>query len=355
MRQDAHIPALEYRLACIDKERERQRLLARESCVVSASVVRGATALASVASGRGAAAPSLEEVTLDDRTEDNLLLEPSFGDASDDGVWKIRKTFFSSGVCEVRAFLGSAPTRIREQSSSESTRPDQSESAREGRFESSIARSRRVLRERCLELDATHMLTLTKRGKFSSIDETWAAWRRFSRLMKKFYREKWRYVVVPELHSDGETYHLHVAIRGFFWAGIVRKIWQKALGGTGYEHGEGTLGNIDLKSFRRVRGAAGVRRIAGYIAKYVGKGFTACNRGRRLFASSGGLDPHRTERRVVRYWSGTRELVRSVQAGLLGVGSSGIGTCYFWSRERSDGTLMSRGFVLTTDWRGVAS
>lgn len=315
--------------------------------VVDAAVKE--TARASARAAR-AAAPSLEDISL----KDYCLLPERKTDAGPD-AWRVRQTFFSSGVCNISVSTGSVWTQGRVKSSSElRTRESSSDLEAQGRFESNITRAKRTIRERCLELNADHMLTLTKRGKFQNLDELWLAFKYFNRYMTKFYGDAWRYVAVPELHSDGVTYHIHVAVKGFYWAGLVRKFWQKALGGKGNERGESSVGNIDLKEFRRVRGAKGVRRVAGYIAKYVGKGLNARNRGRRLFTSSRGLTPHRVQRWCVRQWGTVRQLALEMQGAISGDGSCGVGTCFFWSRERRDGSLMSMGFVISTDWSGVA-
>jgi hypothetical protein len=300
-----------------------------------------------------AARPSLEEVTLNQNDFSDSGGE--FPEYHENNIWRVTENFYSSGVCEVRASIGNVSTGPREKSSLVLVSAEELDGAtQKARFESSISRAKKTLRSRCLELNVDHLLTLTKRGKFESIDDAWCAFKEFSRLMGLRFGAKWRYVVVPELHADGETYHLHVGIRGFFMAETVRLLWQKALGGKGNERGEQTLGNVDLKNFKGGNRVTRVRRIAGYIAKYIGKGFTTCNRGRRLFASSRGLDPHRVVRRLCRFGGGIREFALAMQEGVLGDGSSGNGTCYFWSRQRRDGSMMSCGFILSTDWSGVS-
>jgi hypothetical protein len=175
--------------------------------------------------------------------------------------------------------------------------------------------------------------------------------------MQLRFGEQWRYVCVPELHSDGVTYHMHVALRGFFLVESVRALWFRALGGRGNERGENTPGNVDIKFFRtqsrRARGSR-IRSIAGYVAKYVGKGFAACNRGRRLFSSSRGLDPDRIERWRVREWVGVPQLVTALQKQFASVGGVDEGSAYFWSRHRPDGSLLMTGFIVSTEWKEIS-
>lgn len=195
---------------------------------------------------------------------------------------------FDCGVTEITGIFTGPKVVGRAQGGERLTRQRDPEAEFERR-QSSLRRSKASMRRRIWALGADHMLTLTKRGKFASLDETWDAWNRFARLMRRFYGEKFKYVVVPELHSDCETFHLHAAIKGSYWAGIVRKLWYRALGGTGRERGSDTPGNIDLSAFRSRRGH--VASLGRYMSKYLGKGLAFCGSGRRAFAASAGLTP----------------------------------------------------------------
>ncbi len=101
------------------------------------------------------------------------------------------------------------------------------------------------------------------------------------------------YVAVPELHGDGETWHLHVGLSQWIDVVTLRPLWYRALGGTGHEVEGETPGSVNAKSFR---GRQGALRMAKYIAGYVGKGFErgACNK--RVFAAAMGLHPASTGR-----------------------------------------------------------
>jgi hypothetical protein len=235
------------------------------------------------------AAPSLDRGTHDDR---DLA-----------GVdWKGRPRYrctlmdFGHGVVEVSAVWMNGPSRRpASPSRGDVARVVDAVTARE-RAQRSVRRSKQSMRRRVLMLHADRMLTLTKRGKFSSLDECWAAWARFERVCSRFYRQKWKYVVVPELHADGETYHLHVALSGFYDVGMLRRFWYRALGGSGRERGTDTPGNVDLSYDAARRGSRSRIRIAGYLAKYLGKGLAARARGRRTFAASAGLVPVAVQR-----------------------------------------------------------
>jgi hypothetical protein len=154
-------------------------------------------------------------------------------------------------------------------------------------------RARQTCRDRIWMLGADRMLTLTKRGKFRSTDEAWSAWDLFRRSARKFWGERWQFVVVPEAHREG-GYHLHVALRGFFDVGMLRRLWNRALGGTGRESGPDTCGNVDITG--AVSSPRSRTRIANYLAKYLGKDLGEVIRGRRALASSRGIPAPRIVR-----------------------------------------------------------
>jgi hypothetical protein len=134
-----------------------------------------------------------------------------------------------------------------------------------------------------------HLWTFGKRGKFESLDELWSRWKEFCRLMGKRHGDRWQYLAVPELHEDGETWHLHVGLRGFWDVNQLRLYWHRALvpGAKAILRGADAPGNVDAKRFR----GRSARAIAGYVAKYIGKGMGAVQVGRKLYSSSEGLRP----------------------------------------------------------------
>lgn len=158
------------------------------------------------------------------------------------------------------------------------------------RWESAKVRARARVRHLCRCLGADHLWTFGKRGKFESLDAAWVAWKEFCRLMGVRFKSSdrgWEYVVVPELHADGVTWHLHAAVHGFWDVRVIRLLWHRALGAPGQLSGADSPGNVDVKLFRGRSAAA----TGAYISKYVGKGFGAVASGRRLFASVTGLRP----------------------------------------------------------------
>lgn len=286
-------------------------------------------------------APNLEEVTLNphDTFRHGLTPEPD--------AWNIRVLTYSSGLIEAAAYTGYQRVSRRSplpQDATETTAPVvRTAVEKKERYDCSIARSRAICRRRVLALDADHMLTLTKRGKFESVAEVWQAFRLFSQSMKRRFGERWQYVAVPELHADGETWHMHVAMRGFFWIGTLRRFWYRALGGVGDESGENTPGSTNVRHFKPRGRATAAGSVAGYVAKYVGKGGNGFDRHRRVFAASLGLDPV-----AVQEWSslglhGCKEIAVNLQRFLCSAGASSRGSAWFYSRGRITG------FRLTTE------
>jgi len=197
------------------------------------------------------------------------------------------------------------------------------------RSESSLRRSRALVlhRMRCL---APHSLwTFTRRGKFASLDELWRAWSLFRWSARRRLGDQWQFVAVPELHADGQTWHLHVAFNRWCDVVTLRRLWYRALGGSGDERGSETPGNVDVKSFGR--GSASPKRLARYLSKYVGKGFERSSANRRIFASSIGLHPARVERWFHAFDDGVITLASTVGRWLYNRFGVAKGDAWFYS------------------------
>lgn len=238
---------------------------------------------------------SLEEVTLDDRSPvwEGKPCEPrrlgvrvvAYSDGARVVLYRCPSRSGTTKRADSESGLSVEAAGTAERSASaESLEVDQA------RLSASLSRSRRLVVHRARCLGARALWTFTKRGKFASVDEVWSAWAIFRRLMTKRYGQDFRYVAVPELHADGETWHLHVLVDRLYMVESFRVLWNRALGGTGAERGQETRGNVDVKGPRFGR-AVTARRFAYYCAKYVGKGFEGCAGGRRLFSCSAGLNP----------------------------------------------------------------
>lgn len=123
-------------------------------------------------------------------------------------------------------------------------------------------RARTQIRRKCLSLQADRMLTLTFRENLTDIDAALKVFKYFSKLMRWRYGDRYKYVGVPEYQKRGAV-HFHLALSGYFDVVVVRELWRRAIGGEG---------NVDMTSPRRNnKNSWNPKRVANYLAKYVGK------------------------------------------------------------------------------------
>jgi hypothetical protein len=141
------------------------------------------------------------------------------------------------------------------------------------------ARARKKIRRLCQTACFDRMLTLTFRENVTDRKEAWKKFHYFNKLMRWRFKEKWFYVVVPELQKRGAV-HFHLAVRGWFHVQTVRRFWHRAVGELG--------GNVDITSPRKANGknSWNPRHISNYLAKYVAKEVISDFNGKR-YASGG--------------------------------------------------------------------
>lgn len=148
--------------------------------------------------------------------------------------------------------------------------------------ERSENRAKQGVRSWCLRARVDHMVTFTTRATIS-LSALMVRFQRFARAYKRETGKDWDYLAVPETHSDGVHFHLHVACRGRFDLAIGNGIWW-ALCAT--DSRDKVNGNIDTKRFRAKRPGDDVPSIvAGYIAKYLGKSMSAEFNRKRYWSS----------------------------------------------------------------------
>jgi hypothetical protein len=225
------------------------------------------------------AGPSLESSTLKKPLSRDVRDLVAPGHSRTTGLFNVTATRYPDGWRAV-VFRGHDPPR--EVEGPRRVRSKESDD----RWASAVIRAKAKVRHLCRCISADHMWTFTRRGKFADLDLLWAAWKEFCRLMAVRYpRRSWEFVAVPELHSDGCTWHLHVATHGFWDVNVLRPLWHRALGAPGLMRGSDSPGNVDAHRFV----GRSARAIAGYISKYVGKGMGSVAAGRRLYSSSTGI------------------------------------------------------------------
>lgn len=94
------------------------------------------------------------------------------------------------------------------------------------------------------------------------------------------------YVWVPELHKDGQRFHVHFAVGQYVRQSLIRDVW-----GRGHVHIK-LLSDLPVGSGRIEE----ARAAAGYLAKYVGKNFpTASVLGRHRYDVAQGFQPVREQ------------------------------------------------------------
>lgn len=143
-------------------------------------------------------------------------------------------------------------------------------------------RTKKIVKERCLQLCPDHMLTMTFQENVTDLDEAWRVFKRFSGYCKKKYPGRWAYVAVPELQKRGAV-HFHLAVKGFYVANTLRRLWRKAAGKYG--------GNIHLSDSRKYGASRwNIKKICGYMTKYITKG-DIVKFNKKRFSSGGNIPP----------------------------------------------------------------
>lgn len=172
-------------------------------------------------------------------------------------------------------------------------------------------RARQKLRWHCKCIGADRLLSLTFRENVSDYLQAEKVLTRFLALCRREWGASFRFVAVPELQKRG-AWHFHLALRGFWNINKIRGFWWRALGAKVVWSDSGkpvlrdvteTPGNVDITTPRRrgvARRAWDIDRLAGYLAKYVGKALAENDLGGKpSYRSTRGLHP-RIDRYIVR-------------------------------------------------------
>jgi hypothetical protein len=140
------------------------------------------------------------------------------------------------------------------------------------RAESSVQRTRKTIRQRCMAFGVDRMLTLTYQENMEDRERCYSdTIKLIQRCQAAGYLPK--YVAVPEQQKRG-AWHVHIACKGFMWVQTIRRFWREIVG----------LGNIDM-SYRH-RNENNPWRIAAYLSKYIGKAIEQAKPGERTFWAS---------------------------------------------------------------------
>lgn len=142
-------------------------------------------------------------------------------------------------------------------------------------------RAKKLVRLKCKQIQADHLLTLTTREDSNTAEQMYARFTKFVRNYRAVVGDQWEYVAVLEAHPSNTAHlHLHVACVGMVDVNVARNIWCAILGGKGQ-------GNIDAKHIKVAGGDRTEKavRIAKYISKYVTKDSAVAFNKRRYWAS----------------------------------------------------------------------
>lgn len=188
-------------------------------------------------------------------------IEPLISDDRDSSNgWYTKFQSFTSGDVEVIAIKLDAEQSIKKGGGAKrenKSKPEMSQSV----LKKSQARAKKQVRHKAMMMNSDRMLTLTYKANMQDLSKAWADLKAFNRIMKKRYKDKWKYIAVPEFQKRGAV-HFHMAISGYFDVNYVRSIWRSVVG----------EGNIDITSPGKIdKNTWNPKRIAQYLAKYISK------------------------------------------------------------------------------------
>lgn len=157
-------------------------------------------------------------------------------------------------------------------------------------LQTSIERSKRMVRKRCKAIRADRMLTLSTRANETRI-EVWSKWwDEFRRRLNKL--QDFHYVAVLEKQQRG-AWHIHVAVSGRQNWKLLRSIWLAVISKSGTDGAvnDSTGGFKKYCAFKRIggKGRAMRHRIATYIAKYIGKDANVSSFNKKRYWTSRGI------------------------------------------------------------------
>lgn len=171
-----------------------------------------------------------------------------------------------------------------------------------------VRRAKQKIRWKIKQLEADRLFTLTYRANQQDREQVHKDFTKFLRLVKAGWKgqqgmKEWSYVAVIERQERG-AYHIHCAVKGWQRVSFLRAAWFKALGGSGFERGADTPGNIDVTSPAKSRWGTQMRqwrpeRLAAYLTKYLQKTFDeSTSEKKRYWCSRDATEP-RIERHIL--------------------------------------------------------
>lgn len=200
-------------------------------------------------------------------------------------------------------------------------------------LQTSIERSKRMVRLRCKAIGADRMLTLSTRENETRID-VWAKWwDEFRRRLNRI--QNFHYVAVLERQQRG-AWHIHVAVAGRQNWNVLRSIWLSVISKSGTDGAiNDSTGNKKWRALVRKWGGKGRamrHRIATYIAKYIGKDADASTFNKKRYWTSRGIAVPEVEpyAHLGPEFSAKDAIIEAHRA-VLSAGSSCDGAQFYWN------------------------
>lgn len=191
-------------------------------------------------------------------------------------AWYVKATEYATGDVDTVAVRLAADQSIQRKGAGGANRKNRDKGAMDdATLNKSRARARKTVRQRLLQLEADHMITLTYRENVIDVEQAWKDFAKFNRLMRWKYGKRWQYVCVPERQERGAI-HFHMAVHGYYHVQTVRKLWRRVVG----------EGNIDISYKGRSGRNWNAKKMAGYLTKYITKNDTVEFNKKRYSASS---------------------------------------------------------------------
>lgn len=202
------------------------------------------------------------EITGDIRSLEGLVPHVTENRDTGNGYY-LTSRVYPSGDVEVTAIKLETDDKLKRGGGAKRENKKKSEMTPEV-LKKSITRARTMVRRKVKTMNADRMLTLTFRDNVQDINQAWERFHYFIKLMRETFGDTFQYVAVPEYQKRGAV-HFHLAIKGYYHANKVRKLWHRAVGRL--------EGNIDITSPREKikKSSWNPSRIANYIAKYISK------------------------------------------------------------------------------------
>jgi hypothetical protein len=159
------------------------------------------------------------------------------------------------------AIQGEAPADVWER---RPRRRTHDEEKRERNRQAANRRARSAIRRLARARGYDRLLTFTTRQQENTVDELLDQWDQVRRLIARHY-QNFSYLAVPEPHpTNPRHWHLHVAVKGYMSVILLRRLWLQVLRATA-----DTDGAVNVSM--RKGGALTAAKLAGYLAKYIGK------------------------------------------------------------------------------------